>query len=183
MNTDIYFNIVPFIDEKKQLFTFRRLCKDSNIEFMNFLKLMDISVSPQRTMIRFNVCMCCDSIIKNQKNQRMLHYYFDEYPERLLLYCNKYICFLAIIKRYLNDIKYNAPFIQFNIISVNLLRTSGKLIYGKIDAKKTIIRDKIIYVYVSFDNKYKYIPLDTLKQNNNITVKSNLFQWNHNNNI
>ena len=173
LNYDILELLFNYLDYINHIFNFRLIDKDTNEIYMNFFKKIKIDIMPRSTYINFKECYIC---YKKCQSVKQLIYKYDSLPHKCLIHCNNKLCYLSVIKRYLNDVKNNHiyPFCYINTEDEQNFRINNKIISNfYLDTLKKYNGKWYIKISDNIFIKQKYIRIRHINNLNNL----NLFAW------
>lgn len=158
---DLLVIIYRYLSSFHDVCRLRTVSKTLNESFHEFINLQDYNdIFPRRTFISYGFCMACECASDCQ----VIVYTQDEFPKRVLVFCEKPGCFGSALKRLLHDSNRENvyPFAKWKQEEILIPRTSGGVSIGKVErCTSPIIKlDKKIGTLVVFEeNIYEFDKL------------------------
>lgn len=170
---DILEIIFTYLIEIDDFFSFKLINKDTNDICKHYFKKIKIDIIPRRTFINFTECYVC---YKKCNSVKKLIYKYDSLPHKCLIHCTNKLCYLSVIKRYLNDIKNNHiyPFSFIRNKDIEIFKNNNKILTNfYLDTLKKYNGNWYIKTDCNIIVKQKYMRIKNLNHLNNL----NLFGW------
>ena len=139
--TDIWVHVLSnMLGEQTSGLQFR-INKSSNLAFLHFISTGTFDIFPRRTFIETNRCMKCE---KYDPHIRCMNYIHDNYPRRMILFCNKFECFVHAMRKFIHDMNREStyPFVAFENRNIWIPRSSGGVSQGKVAQNSPLMIDK-----------------------------------------
>ena len=173
LNYDILELLFKRFNDIYDVLNFRLIDKDTNDIYKHFFKGIKIDIMPRSTFINFRECYVC---YKKCESVKQLIYKYDSLPHKCLIHCTNKLCYLSVIKRYLNDIKNNQiyPFCFIKNKDKQLFKSNNKILTNfYLDSLKKYNGKWYIKTDCNLVVKKKYTIIKNLNYLNNL----NLFGW------
>lgn len=173
LNYDILELLFKNLHNIYHVFNFRLINKDTNDIYKYYFTKIKIDIMPRSTFINLRECYVC---YKKCKSAKQLIYKYDSLPHKSLICCKNKLCYLSVIKRYLNDIKNNNIY-PFNFIKnedMEVFKNNNKILTNfYLETLKKYNSKWYIKINCNIINKQIYIQIEDTRYINNL----NLFEW------
>ena len=170
---DIFEIIFTYLIEINNIFSFRLINKDTNDIYKDYFKKIKIDIIPRITFINFKECYVC---YKKCDSVKQLIYKYDSLPHKSFIHCTNKLCYLSVIKKYLNDIKNNHiyPFCFIKNEYRQVFKNNNKILTNfYLDTLKKYNGKWYIKIDCNIIVKQIYIRIKDINYLNNL----NLFGW------
>lgn len=146
---DVWYHVLSLVDTIGELLTLRSVCADANEAFMQHVLHASVHcVRPRATLIPL-LCMACGA-----KERHCIGYRHDEFPRRVLLFCDRADCFLAALGRFAFDARHERlhPFVDAPAdMRVWVPRSSGGWSPGRVRDNTPIYEGNMVAVDFASD--------------------------------
>ena len=170
---DLFEIIFLYLEDIYDVLNFRLINKDCNENYKLYFKKIRLDIIPRSTFINLKECNVC---YKKCTSVKQLIYKYDSLPHKCLIHCTNKLCYLSVIKRYLNDIKNNHiyPFYTLLKENIRLFKENNKIFYNfYLDSLKKYNGKWYIKCDNDNNSKQMFYRIKDVSYLNNL----NLFSW------